>query len=279
MAVGEIEEQVVIAGEGGRLFGMMHCPAPGSVRGAFAICHPFAEEKKCAHRALVMLARAMAAEGFAALRFDLTGCGDSEGTHGDATVSVWRRDIAAAVGFLGERAPGVPVGAMGVRLGATLAAAAAADLPHLKRLILWEPVLSGEDYFATSLRRILIKQMMTDGRSRNTRDEFLQRLRRGEGTVDYDGFEVTGALYQELCGLRLPAAPPADDVFMLQIGVRAEIGRELEALSASWAEQGAEQGASVAVEAITSPPIWSRLELVDAGPMIEATMRRLRGGV
>lgn len=271
--MGATEEQVIIAGDGGRLFGMLHRPAPGPARGAFVICHPFAEEKKCAHRALVTLARALAAEGFAALRFDLSGCGDSEGAHGDATVSAWRRDIAAAVGFLSERAPGAPLGAMGVRLGATLAAAAAEDSQELRRLILWEPVLSGEDYFATSLRRVLIKQMMTDGRSRTTRDQLLERLRRGEGTVDCDGFEVTGALYRGLCGLRLPEAPPADEIFMLQIGVRAELGREIEALSASWAEQGV----NVAAEAVASPPIWSRLELVDAMPMIEATMRWLRG--
>ena len=58
-----VEERVVEFVSGGApLHGVLHTPDQEQGR-ALVFCHPFAEEKKCAHRALVETARACAAAG------------------------------------------------------------------------------------------------------------------------------------------------------------------------------------------------------------------------
>ncbi len=57
------------------------------------------------HRQFVLLARALAQQGFAVLRFDMRGMGDSEGSA--AGFEAVTADIGAAVGALCANAPGV----------------------------------------------------------------------------------------------------------------------------------------------------------------------------
>lgn len=265
------EELVSFPGAQGPLLGMWHAAVP-SARGAFLFCHPFAEEKKCSHRAFVHMARALAAAGYYVLRFDFSGCGDSAGDFAAATCEAWQQDILAAAELLRARAPGMDVGLFGLRLGATLACTASGSLAP-KWAILWEPILEGEAYFRESLRRVLIKQMMIDGRSRTRRDELLRQLQQGEGWVDLDGFCLRGTLYRGLSALRLASlGPPARRALLLRIAPRPTIGAELEQLAAGWRGAGAE----VVTRAIAAPAIWNRLELDDVSPLVAATMSWLR---
>ncbi len=57
------------------------------------------------HRQFVLLGRALARQGHAALRFDYTGMGDSPGELADFLSA--NRDIGEAVQFIGQRLPGV----------------------------------------------------------------------------------------------------------------------------------------------------------------------------
>ena len=113
------ERPVTIDSGGVSLHGVLHLPAEPSGR-ALVFIHPFAEEKKCAHRSMVDAARACAAAGWAVLRFDLRGCGDSPGGS-SAPTSRLARDIVAALGTA-ARESGAAWGLLGRRLGATLAA-------------------------------------------------------------------------------------------------------------------------------------------------------------
>ena len=70
---------------------------------------------------------------------------------------------------------------MGLRLGATLALATQADLPVVKGLVLWEPVINGRKYVDEILRRRMIREMMTTGRKATGRDTARTQL-------DADGF-------------------------------------------------------------------------------------------
>ena len=47
-------------------------------RGPIVMCHPLGEEKLWSHRVFVSFARDLAAAGFAVLRFDFRGEGDSD---------------------------------------------------------------------------------------------------------------------------------------------------------------------------------------------------------
>ena len=81
-----------------RLFGIYHPPAAEVDRPVgLVLCHPWGQEQIRAHRALMQLAKQLSQSGHHVLRFDCTGCGDSDGAVEDGRVEVWLADIAIAV--------------------------------------------------------------------------------------------------------------------------------------------------------------------------------------
>lgn len=185
-----------------RLFGIFHAPRT-ALRGAFVFCHAFAEEKLWAHRVHVSFARELAARGYAVLRFDHFGHGDSEGAYQDATLERYREDIGAALAALDTCvANDCPVGLLGLRLGASLAALAAEEHPHLQRLVLWDPILDGEKYGQEILLSNLATQMATHGKVVADRSQLVAQMEAGQ-TVNVDGYEVAHALFSQLSALRL----------------------------------------------------------------------------
>ncbi len=187
---------------GRRLFGAWQ-GSDGPARFALLFCHPFGEEKKSSHRAFVETARALAAESVASLRFDMTGCGDSEGDFDRAGLPFWRADIAAAWAELSRRAGAASRALLGLRLGATLAADSLDRLEGVGALVLWQPVVDGKEEFDAELRRLLIQEMMTHGRSGTERRDLMAAFERGEHELELDGYPITPALYREIGGLRL----------------------------------------------------------------------------
>ena len=111
------------------------------------LCNPFGEEAARAHRIFRVLAMQLERAGYAALRFDYSGTGDSLGDSAAATVDAWVGDVLAA----GERLRAVTgasrVAVVGLRFGATLAilASARGDL-RPRQLVLWDPVVDGVAY-------------------------------------------------------------------------------------------------------------------------------------
>ena len=104
------------------LFGCYHAPEPGYPRPCgVVLCAPMGEESIRFHRAYRQLASRLSARGFAVLRFDYYGCGDSLGASDQGDIGQWQRDISAAIGELRRRSGVGTVCLMGLRLGATLA--------------------------------------------------------------------------------------------------------------------------------------------------------------
>jgi len=142
------------------LFGWLHLPATPRAPLGLIVSSPFGYEEICAHRALRHFANASASAGVAALRFDPDGCGDSAGDDRDPDrVRAWIAGVHHAADQL-RRAAGVEaVCLLGVRLGALIAATAAADWPAdgvaLAGLIAIAPVVSGKAY----LRELRALQM------------------------------------------------------------------------------------------------------------------------
>lgn len=102
---------------------------PGSVRATAMLAHCFT----CGKDGLTAarLAAVLVERGFAVLRFDFTGLGDSSGEFGNAGFAGDVGDVVAAAGALRERgmAPGLLVGHS---LGGTAVLAAAADIPEAR---------------------------------------------------------------------------------------------------------------------------------------------------
>lgn len=128
------------------LFGWVSRPADGLARGGAVLCPPMGEEGRAAHRTFRRLAEALAAVGIVALRFDYDGTGDSAGLQDEPErVASWVGSIAAARQYLLDL--GAPsVAAVGMRLGATLAAAQAAASAPFSSLACWDPCLSGRTF-------------------------------------------------------------------------------------------------------------------------------------
>jgi alpha-beta hydrolase superfamily lysophospholipase len=128
------------------LFGWAHEPA-GGVRGAVVLCPPLGYEHVCTYWACRLLADRLASQGFAALRFDYDGTGDSFGEHDDPDrVDAWIRSVGEARAEAEAMAAGGPVGFVATRFGSLLAAAALDRAGPVDALVLWDPSSSGRAY-------------------------------------------------------------------------------------------------------------------------------------
>lgn len=185
-----------------RLYGMHHRPDSAAPRRGLVLCHALAEEKLWSHRVYVSLARSLAGEGFAVLRFDCRGEGDSDREFEEATLATRVEDALRAAAVLLEREPGLARCVfLGHRLGAAVAARAAARAPQLaEALIAWDPVESGSAYLMQWLRSALASQLVATGKA-PTRSALVKALEEGR-TVPIDGYGVTPALYRELTELQ-----------------------------------------------------------------------------
>lgn len=252
---------------GTRLHGVRYQPAHEAAWGGLVVCDAFAEEKKCSHRSLVELARALAGQGWCVLRFDYRGCGDSEGEFADFGPEAWERDIAAACDLLREQGAERLVLA-GLRLGATLAARVAEGRDDVVALVLWEPVTDGKRFVSQNLRRSLIKAMLTEGEGFDGAEV---AARHEAEVVDFDGYLIPEAMRGELEALQLGGGDFAGPVLALTIGPRQEPSEAARRLAEGYAHG---EAAGVRLE-----PLWNRIGLLDPSPLIEATANWLRDGV
>jgi pimeloyl-ACP methyl ester carboxylesterase len=190
-----------------RLFGWYHAPPDGTRDCAVVLCNPWGYEALCTHRSYVHFAQRLAAAGFPTLRFDYLGTGDSSGEDDLAAdqLQSWIRSIRCARREA-ESVSGVSsVAIFGLRLGATLAAAAAAE-ERVESLILWAPLLRGRAY-ARELRAFgLIRQ---PGRPQVESDD--------GGLLEASGFFFTPQVVDELAAVDLlkTAAKPCEAALLL----------------------------------------------------------------
>jgi len=128
------------------LFGWVHLPASGRARGAVVLCPPLGKEMTTTYSTYRRLAEQLAARGLVAVRFAYDGTGDAAGDdHDPGRVAAWLSSIDHAVVL--ARTTGAPaVSLAGMRAGALLAAWAAASMPDVDQLVLWDPVPSGRAF-------------------------------------------------------------------------------------------------------------------------------------
>jgi pimeloyl-ACP methyl ester carboxylesterase len=195
----------------GEIFGWYHPPAAPARAAGVVVCTSHGEEALCAHRTMRELARRLAAAGFPALRFDYHGAGNSFGSDRDPDrVAAWKRSVAAAIDELRRRAGVAQVLLFGFRLGATLAAAVAAERDDVRALALWSPSSNGRGFLR---ERKALHTMAAAERW----DEKEQPAARGPGDEEIVGFFVGEATVRELQQLDAAklARRPAEDVLIV----------------------------------------------------------------
>jgi pimeloyl-ACP methyl ester carboxylesterase len=187
------------------LFGVVHVPAGGMARAGIVICPPVGKEHVDTYRGLKLLAQQLCARGFAVLRFDYRGTGDSAmPQRADSAVTDYQDSIRTAVGYL--RDSGIDrVGVIGLRLGALLAAEVVASLGDVASLVLWDPVTDGKRYFRE--QRVLYKMTV------------------GEDVLDLAGESILGISFSPVAVRALKSmklAITGDAATDVLVAVRAE---------------------------------------------------------
>ena len=149
-------------------FGWLH--APQGRRGsdvAVLICTGLLQDAILAYGSLRVLADDLAAAGYATLRFDYPGTGDScdDAAENDGHWTAWQRSVDQGADWLRATTGANRLVLCGLRLGTTLATLAAARRNDVAGLLLFEPVVSGRNY----VRQLLLEAEMLSGDATLTR--------------------------------------------------------------------------------------------------------------
>lgn len=270
-------------------------------RGALVMVHAFAEEMNRSRRMFAMQARALADAGFAVLLMDLYGCGDSSGDFGQARWDIWLADLVLARQWLALRT-GMPVGFLGLRLGASLALQAAVQDPQpagmVGPLILWQPVPRGDTYLTQFLRlqqaAYLLSTAGTEvalpGSAPAGEGEQATTLASarpdGEGSaalrkrllagqcVEVSGYLLAPALAASIDALNMATvAIPHNPIYWLDIAVdestpiAAARQRSIESLERA--------GARLRFRQVRGPAFWASQEIAEAPALLAATLELL----
>lgn len=129
-----MEERVQWSANGLRYAGILHLPEgmkPGERRPAFMVLHGFGSNKESVMMKTV--AGIFTALGYVALRFDMRGCGESEGERGKVICLEQVEDTKGAVGFLQShpRVDPARIGVFGHSFGAAVAIYSAGVDPRI----------------------------------------------------------------------------------------------------------------------------------------------------
>src|SRR4030095_5453370 len=138
------EETVTLDASEGILHGVLYRSERPSKLGV-VIAPPDGEEGMYAYRPLVTSARALVARGVTVLRFDYRGQGQSDGEYESMTFDTRVSDLSCAARALRAYIGAAPT-LLGALLGGTVVIGAAASVPDVERVILWEPVLDSAAY-------------------------------------------------------------------------------------------------------------------------------------
>jgi pimeloyl-ACP methyl ester carboxylesterase len=98
------------------------------------------------YRALRQLAYQLTRAGFAVLRFDYYGCGDSAGDSHEGSVMQWMNDIETAIEEVKRRGELSKICLVGARLGAALGVLVGNQRSDVQAIALWDPVVDGKNY-------------------------------------------------------------------------------------------------------------------------------------
>ncbi len=189
------------------LLGVFH-PRQGTNRNeGIVLCNPFGQEYLRAHKSMRRLAINLAGLGYPVLRFDYRGTGDSAGDIDGHTADHWVEDIGHAIQELVDVAAVTRVALIGLRLGALLAAQAAARFGQVSRLVMWDPIADGAEYVGG------IRASIVNGGTQASRSRVLGN----DGTLHFNGFSMPPGFQESIVNWNLHDLVPALDVPVAQI--------------------------------------------------------------
>ena len=256
----------------GQRFCLFHPPHPGrECQGAILYVHPFGDEMNKTRRMAAIQARAFAAIGWGVLQIDLFGCGDSSGEFRDARWDIWKQDLAYARHWLENRIT-APVSLWGLRLGALLALDFAQnEASVVDRIILWQPIISGETFLSQFLRlRTAGELLSTVPEEKSTGTAMLRKhLERGE-TLEIAGYELAPELANAIDGLRAAElAIGKSTVHWFEI--ISEPGRPMTPAGAKITEKWKQMNVDLHIHLVPCQPFWATQEISECTELVSTT--------
>jgi exosortase A-associated hydrolase 2 len=245
-----------LPGTAGNLFTMYYPPKDSSSdAGNILYVHPFAGEMLASRNVIAAVSRQLVELGFGVLVVDLYGCGDSGGDFEDARWELWRDDLQVASRWLQERG-GERVILWGLRLGALLAVDFAAySQATYEKIVLWQPVLSGESMLNQFLH---MNWSAEDGNASmqgriGTREQ-RKHLADGE-SIEVAGYRLAAELVWAIdrLNLAMPATPLPAPIHWTEF---VSSKQSLDGASLSVIEGWKGRGVSVSADTVAGAPFW-----------------------
>lgn len=265
---------LLIDGSRGPLVAFYYAPREGVAPiGDLLVVPPFGEEMNRCRAMVALQARQLAEIGAGTLVLDPYGTGDSAGEHADATWAQWRADLGRGIDWL-ERCGHGCVALWGLRLGAAMAAQLAHEHPSVPRLLLWQPVFDGKQFYTQFLRIRIAAELNLPDRTKST-GELRQKSAAGE-TIEVSGYEIGPTLAAELDALTVDRAAFAPPRHCDWFEVRTESEEQtLLPASARLVELLRGEGAVVESAVVCGPPFWQVHERELAPQLVEAMTQRV----
>lgn len=251
------------AADGTPLHGVYHAP-DGDATGVCILAPPLFEERKSAYGALVQLARALAAQGVGAFRFDYRGSGESGGEGGRRRWVHMAEDLLSACDAARKLSGNTPATVIGVRLGATLALTETARVQPAS-VVAITPVLKG----AAEVRLWRLRSKM---RAELSGGEGPERSTSDAEVLDLDGFPVAPAFFEDLKPIDLLAsAQPAEvPTLLVQVSHRDVASGEYERVLQRL-------GSTARLACVKALPFWERVEDADVSGTVERVVEFVKG--
>jgi len=212
------EDYKFLSLRGERVFSAHHFPTSPASR-AIVMCHPLGEEKLWSQRVFVNFARDMAAAGYAVMRFDFRGEGDSDRCFEQSDLETRIEDTSLAIDTVRQLNRSLTeITLLGLRFGAIVAAMTATRRSEVSRLVLWDAISDGAAYMQSVLRLNLMYQMAQHRKINENREALAARLA-GGGTVNIEGYEMSEPLFRQASefGLRRELAPFHGQALLVQV--------------------------------------------------------------
>jgi pimeloyl-ACP methyl ester carboxylesterase len=242
------------------LYGVFYAPSSlGRQDRVLVFCHGLGIEHMVTQRMEVLGARAAAASGFAAFRYNARAHGDSAGDAKDVTFSDLVEDACAAADHARELSGAATVIWVGVRFGCLIAAEAMARRGDAAAVALWEPLHGGEDYFRAAIRTTLFCQVAQGKRSNSTIDDMVKQLE-ADGALPVVGTYLYRTLWRSTrdADLARTLRVWAGDTLLAQVQSRRTLSANNENLRSAIEQRGGK----VATVLINPEPTWSMLPVV-----------------
>tara|TARA_R110001599_G_C12118197_1_gene648638 strand:- start:6 stop:755 length:750 start_codon:yes stop_codon:yes gene_type:complete len=137
-----------------KIFVSITLPKRNNLHEAVLLYYPFGQEYMRAHKAFRQLANLLSRKGYTVMRFDYPGTGDSYGEGKDISYKEWLEQAQSALDFLKNETKYEHIHLIGLRLGALVAAELAEKNACIKKLVLWDPYISGDSFLQDCMSQI-----------------------------------------------------------------------------------------------------------------------------